>query len=67
MEKVEQELLRNKKIRDKVIELRGGLGFNIGEMKILLLTAYFDTITEHHEAADLLIKEKLFGSGFALV
>jgi len=67
MKKVEQELLRNKTIRDKVIELRSGLGFNVGENKILLLTAYFDTAIEHHGAVDLLIKEKLFGSAFALM
>lgn len=67
MGKVDQELLRNEQIRDKVTSLREGLGFNIAEKKIYLLTAYFDTVIEHHAAIDLLIKANLSGSGFALL
>jgi hypothetical protein len=67
MEKVEQELLRNGKIRDKINELREGLGFDLSKKKIYLLTAYFDIVIEHHAAIELLIKEGLFGSAFALV
>jgi hypothetical protein len=67
MEKVEQELLRNKKIRDKVDELRMGLGFDVHDKKIYLLTGYFNIVIEHHAAIDLLIKEGLFVSAFALV
>ncbi|MGO8838161.1 MAG: DUF6988 family protein [Limisphaerales bacterium] len=67
MNNVEQELLRNERIRDKVTSLREGLGFKTTERKIYLLTAYFDTVIEHHAAIDLLIKNNLFGSGFALL
>jgi hypothetical protein len=67
MNKVELELLRNKEIRDKITTIQVGLGFNLKEEKVYLLTAYFDIAIEHHSAIDLLIKESLFGSACALV
>ena len=67
MGKIEQELLRNKRIRDKIVNLREGLGFSISEKKIYLLTSYFSIAIEHHAAIDLLIEERYYGSGFALL
>jgi len=65
MGKIERELLRNKRIRDKLVSLREGLGFPICEKKIYLLTGYFSIAIEHHAAIDLLIEENYHGSGFA--
>ncbi len=49
------------------MELREGLGINLGERKIYLLAAYLDIVIEHHAAIDLLVKNERFGSAFALL
>src|SRR5208337_1287210 len=67
MKSVQQELLRNESIRDTIINLTKGLGFQTRDRKIYLLTAYFNIAVGHHEAIDFLIKEGLFCSAFALV
>jgi hypothetical protein len=36
------------------------------EIRILLVTCYFDIIFEHHQAIILLIKHRLYGSAFSL-
>lgn len=63
---VEQELAKNKRVREQVENVRERQGYR-ANLKNDLLIAYFDIILEHHEAIGVLIEKNLVGSGFALV
>ncbi|MCX6902595.1 MAG: hypothetical protein NTW03_03795 [Verrucomicrobia bacterium] len=66
MNEIDEEVSRSAQINRRLAEMRERQGYPQNSKNDLLM-AYFDIVSEHHEAAYLLIREKLFGSGFVLV
>ncbi|TSA41239.1 MAG: hypothetical protein D4R57_00835 [Verrucomicrobiales bacterium] len=66
MERIEQELSRNRHVRNQVERASELCGHPQSE-KINAIMAYFDIILEHHDAIGVLIERNLIGSSFALV
>jgi hypothetical protein len=66
MERINQELSRNRQVRNQIEIARERQGYPANEQNGALI-AYFDIIIEHHDAIGVLIERNLIGSSFALV
>ena len=66
MDQINEEISRSIQINQQLAGMRQRHSYPQNHKNDLLM-AYFDIISEHHEAISLLIKQNLIGSGFALV
>jgi hypothetical protein len=63
---IEQELSRNRQVRNQVERARERRSYPASQKNDALM-AYFDIILEHYDAIGVLIERNLIGSSFALV
>lgn len=66
MNQVSEEISQSSRVNERLAEMRERHGYPQNHKNDQMM-AYFDIISEHHQAISLLVKENLIGSSFALV